>query len=129
MGLERLFRRKRKPLTGSPAANDALRARLHRYGDDGLSVRHVLHYAYPQREADLAARQTIIDSLRERGFTVSDAAVGSGVVLEHFHSVAADCFDIVTAELSAWFSERGWDYDGWECEVIQPRHRDDASSL
>lgn len=120
MSLASLFRRKRKLVSGSPVANDAVRARLADYGDDGSRVRHVLHYAYPEEERRLSERLGIVETLRARGFSVSDAAVGGGVVLEHHHSVAPDCFDIVTAELSAWFAERGWDYDGWECEVLEP---------
>ena len=120
MSLTNLFRRKPRPLSGSPAANDAVRARLADYGDDGLRVRHILHYAYPERERDLSVRPAIVETLRARGFSVSDAAVGGGVVLAHSHSVAPDCFDVVTAELSAWLAERDWDYDGWECEVLEP---------
>lgn len=120
MSLTNLFRRKRRPVSGSPVANDAVRARLADYGDDGARVRHILHYAYPEGERDLSVRPALVETLCARGFSVSDAAVGGGVVIEHHHSVAPDCFDIVTAELSAWFAERGWDYDGWECEVLEP---------
>lgn len=120
MALVNLFRKKRRPLTGSPAANDSVRARLAEYGDDGSTVRHILHYAYPERQSDLAYRRALVEALIARGYSVSDAAVGGGVVLEHFHSVAPDFFDILTAELSAWFAERGWSYDGWECEVVHP---------
>lgn len=120
MPLTKLFRKKPKPLTGSPVANDSVRARLAEYGDDGSAVRHVLHYAYPDRETDLAARPSIVEALTARGFTVSEAAVGHGVVLSHFHSVSIEFFDLLTADLSAWFAERGWDYDGWECEVMKP---------
>lgn len=126
MGVTNLFRRRKKPVTGSPGANDDVRARLAEYGDDGFSVRHVLHYAYPERGDDPTVKPALIEALTARGFTVGDAAVGGGVVLEHFHSVAPDCFDIVTAELSAWFAERGWDYDGWECEVVRPENRDET---
>lgn len=119
MPLAKLFRKKPKPMTGSPAANDAVRCRLAEYGDDGGKVRHVLHYAYPDRETDLSARPAIIEALTARGFSVSEAAVGAGVVLEHFHSVSIEFFDLLTADLSAWFAERGWSYDGWECEVLK----------
>lgn len=118
MGVADLFCRKKKPVTGSPGANDAVRVRLAEYGDNGFVARRVLHYAYPERCDDPTAKPAVVEALIARGFKVSDAAVNNGLVLEHFHSVAPDRFDIVTAELSAWFAERGWDYDGWECEVI-----------
>lgn len=119
MVLGNLFRRKRKPVMGSPRANDAVRERLRAYGDDGERIRHILHYAYPDADRELHMRPAIIETLISRGFGVSDAAVASGIVLEHFETVAPDTFDVVTAELSAWFAERGWEYDGWECEVLK----------
>lgn len=119
MGLFNLFRRKPKPLVGSPAANDVLRERLAAYGDDGYRVRHILHYAYPEEEKDLLIRPALIRSLIANGYSVSDAAVAGGVVLQHHHSLAPEVFDIVTAELSAWFAARGWEYDGWESEVLE----------
>lgn len=119
MGLRDLFRKRRQPTMGSPRANDAVRARLSDYGDDGARVRHVLHYAYPGGgDRDPTTRQGLIDALKERGYAVSDAAVGGGLVLQQYQSVAPEIFDQVTAELSAWFAARGWEYDGWECEVL-----------
>lgn len=116
---DRLLRKKPKPVMGSPASNDAVRAQLASFGDDGGAVRHVLHYAYPGPEADTQRRRQIVERLRADGFEVKDAAAKDGVVFEHYRAVAADDFDKVTADLSAWFAERGWDYDGWECAVIQ----------
>jgi hypothetical protein len=118
--LARMFRRSAKPAMGSPASNDAVRATLKSYGDDGTRARHVLHYAYPPGGDDLLDRPAMIQHLKRRGFEVKDAAVGEGLVLEHHRPVAADDFDAVTVELSAWFTERGWDYDGWECAVSGP---------
>ena len=55
--------------------------------------------------------------LTKQGLKVSDAVSDNGLVMEHHRSVAADDFDAFTTELSAYFDERGWDYDGWECAV------------
>ncbi len=118
--LAKILRRSPKPLMGSPAANDAVRARLLEFGDDGAGVRHVLHYAYAPGGLDHSDRPAMIAHLQGRGFVVSDAAADDGVVLEHYRPVAADDFDRLTAELSAWFAERGWEYDGWECAVAGP---------
>jgi len=48
---------------------------------------------------------------------VSDAAAKDGLVMEHHRAVMADDFDTFTGLLSAYFAERGWEYDGWECAV------------
>jgi hypothetical protein len=116
---DRLLKKNPKPVMGSPAANDAVRAQLASFGDDGAATRHVLHYAYPGAAANLDARLEMIRGLRADGFAVKDAAAANGLVLEHYRAVAPDDFDKVTAELSAWFAERGWEYDGWECAVAQ----------
>lgn len=102
---------------GSPEANDAVRAQLAAMGDDGAAVRHVLHYAYPGKPPNPVERSAMVSALAARGFEVRDAAAKDGLVLEHYRPVTADDFDELTAELSAWFAERGWNYDGWECAV------------
>ncbi|MEL7488722.1 MAG: ribonuclease E inhibitor RraB [Pseudomonadota bacterium] len=116
--LQRLLRLFRKQAMGAPASNDAVRAQLTALGDDGAATRHVLHYAYPERTADDADRDSMRNDLIDRGFKVSDAASGNGFVLEHHREVASNDFDALTADLSAWFAARGWDYDGWECAVV-----------
>ncbi len=113
----RLFSRKAEPVAGSPEFNDGVRRALAGFGDDGSEIRHVLHYAYPEEDADPNGRIFIVDELRMRGFDVRDANAGDGLVLEHYESVAGDAFDGLTADLSAFFAARGWDYDGWECAV------------
>jgi hypothetical protein len=117
MAFARFFKRKRPPMMGSPSANDAVRAQLAKLGDDGVRVRHILHYAYPCKEADVSRRPDMVADLEARAFAVRDAHSNKGLVLEHLRAVAPDDFDALTAELSAWFAERGWDYDGWECAV------------
>lgn len=119
-----LFRKKSRPLMGSPAANDAVRRQLAAHGDDGAAPRHVVHYAYPMTGNDLAGREAMAGALAARGFKVSTAASRSGFILEQTRAVLADDFDALTAELSGWFAERGWEYDGWECavETTQTRH-------
>ena len=113
-----LLNRFRKPAQGGPASNDAVRVQLTKLGDDGTAVRHVLHYAYPEDAADLETRPSLIEDLRARGFDVRDAVANDGLVLEHHREVASEEFDALTADLSAWFAARDWDYDGWECAVI-----------
>lgn len=117
---DQLLGRKPKPVMGSPTANDAVRAQLASFGDNGGAIRHVLHYAYPAEGSNPELRGQIVDELLADGFEVKDAATGDGLVLEQYRAVVPDDFDAVTAELSAWFAERGWDYDGWECAVVQP---------
>jgi hypothetical protein len=102
---------------GSPEANKEVRSRLAELGDNGSAPRHVLHYAYPLDGTDLASRPAMIDELTRRGLKVSDAAAKDGLVMEHHRAVMADDFDTFTGLLSAYFAERGWEYDGWECAV------------
>lgn len=114
-----LFKKKVRPAMGSCEANNAVRAQLAAMGDDGAAVRHVVHYAYPMKGADMSKRDDLVAALKTRGFEVSDAVNENGVVLEHHRTVAPSDFDAVTTELKDWFATRGWDYDGWECAVIQ----------
>ena len=104
---------------GEPEANEQVRDVLRSMGDDGSSVRHVIHYAYPSKSADPDRRALMASDLKARGFDVIDAVNGGGFVLEHYRSVEPGDFDAFTAELSGWFGERGWDYDGWECAVAE----------
>lgn len=120
---DRLLKKKTKPIMGSPASNDDVRAQLANFGDDGAAVRHVLHYAYPQGAAAPGLRTEMVERLKSQGYAVKDAVAENGLVLEHYRSVSPEDFDKVTAELSAWFAERGWDYDGWECAVVQKADR------
>lgn len=119
MGLFNIFSSKPKPKMGEAESNDAVRAQLTAMGDDGSQTRHVLHYAYPEKGADMSVRPTMVAELKDRGFEVSDAAADNGIVMEHYRSVAPNDFDAFTTELSEWFSGRGWLYDGWECAVVQ----------
>lgn len=116
--LSSLFGRRRQPVMGSPAANDSVRAQLSAHGDDGSNPRHVVHYAYPGKTQSDSLRRTMTENLLSRGFQVRDAASGDGFVLEQTCAVSPEEFDRLTAELSAWFAERGWEYDGWECAVV-----------
>jgi len=109
---------KKKLETLVTSRNDAVRQALAKHGDNGAAARHVVHYAYPTKNADLAPRPQILASLRAQGFDVKDAVAESGVVFEHHRSVSPGDFDGLTDTLSAWFEERGWNYDGWECAVV-----------
>jgi len=117
MSLFSLFKKKPKPEMGTPESNDEVRAVLSSMGDNGASVRHVIHYAYPGDEVKAEDRPGVIDDLKARGFEVSDAAAAGGLVMEHHRSVAPDDFDALTGDLSNWFAARGWGYDGWECAL------------
>ncbi len=119
MGLFNFLKSRTKPVMGEPEANNQVRDVLRSMGDDGSSVRHVIHYAYPGKQADPDIRATMASELKARGFEVMDAVNGGGFVMEHNRSVAPGDFDAFTQELSAWFAERGWDYDGWECAVAE----------
>ena len=100
--------------------NDPVRQVLASRGDDGTAVRHVVHYAYPNPGADMSIRPRLVEELKTRGFTVSDAAHENGLIFEHHRSVAPDDFDAFTDELETWFKTAGWDYDGWECAMVLP---------
>lgn len=82
--------------------------------------RRVLHYAYPDKNAARLRRPAIIEELKERGFGVSDAAAGDGLVLTDERNIGAVEMELVTAELAGWFASRGWLYDGWERAVSRP---------
>ncbi len=115
--LNNFFRRAEEPLPGSPDFNDSVRETIARLGDNGAAPRHVLHYAYPGENADESAVPAMIAELAADGYEVSETEVENGLVLEHHHPVTPDEFDPITAQLSAWFAARNWDYDGWECAV------------
>ena len=119
MGLFNFLKPRTKPAMGEPEANEQVRDVLRSMGDDGSSVRHVIHYAYPRKGADPDIRADMASELKARGFDVIDAVNGGGFVLEHHRSVEPGDFDDLTTELSGWFTERGWDYDGWECAVAE----------
>lgn len=117
LDLASLLQKKKPSVMGTAAANEEVRSRLAALGDDGSAPRHVLHYAYPREGTGLLQRPAMMDELTKQGLKVSDAVSDNGLVMEHHRSVAADDFDAFTTELSAYFDERGWDYDGWECAV------------
>ncbi len=114
-----LFKKKPAPAIGSCEANDAVRAQLARMGDDGAATRHVVHFAYPDKTADMSRRDALIGDLKAKGFEVKDAVHEKGVTFEHHRPVTPGDFDTLTSELRDWFSARGWDYDGWECAVAK----------
>ncbi len=117
MSLFDILKRRTKPAMGSPTANDIVRRRLAAMGDDGSSVRPVVHYAYPETKPDPTERREIIVVLMQRGFEVNNTTAKDGLALEHYSTVERNDFDQFTAELAAWFEDRGWDYAGWECAV------------
>jgi hypothetical protein len=103
--------------------NDAVRESLAMHGDDGVAVRHVVHYAYPAKGADLSTRPQIVADLKSQRFEVRDAAAENGLVFEHHCSVAPGQFDALTDALEGWFARHNWGYDGWECAVVAGKPR------
>jgi hypothetical protein len=106
-----------KTKMGSHAANNEARELLSDLGDDGVLPRAVAHFAYPTDLADPNKRAEMVETLSGRGFAVLDARTGGGLKLLLVSPVAGPLFDALTEELSHWFAARGWEYDGWECEV------------
>ena len=102
---------------GSSAANAAVREALLAHGDDGSVPRHVVHWAYPASEG-AASLAEISEYLRKGGFDVSEASDG-GVQFEHSSEVASVEFDGLTLELYRVMNASGWEYDGWECAVVE----------
>lgn len=104
-----------------PSRNDRVRQQLLTYGDDGRRPRHVVHYAYPidGRPGDDAGQ--IIDLLTGQGYQARPAQTNDGVVFEHHAAVAGPAFDARTRNLTDDLARRGWDYDGWECAVVEQK--------
>lgn len=100
--------------------NDAVRRSLAGYGDDGNRPREVIHYAYPYQGADLSTRPDIVKALQAQGFAVRDAASHSGLIFDHESVVAGEEFDAFVESLERWFADLRWEYDGWECAIVQP---------
>lgn len=117
----KLFKKKPSPPLGSSVSNSLVRAQLKKMGDDGAKTRHVIHYAYPQDGADPSLRDAMIERLRADGYDVKDAVHENGLVLEHYREVASEAFNAMTVDLSRWFAEMGWAYDGWECAVVSEK--------
>lgn len=60
----------------------------------------------------------MIADLKAQGFKVRDAVAKNGLVFEHHYRAASGDFDDLTDGLTVWFEKAGWDYDGWECAVV-----------
>lgn len=115
--LSTLLETKLEPLMSEVVGNAGVRAALKAQGDDGVAIRHVRHFAYPD-DSDPALRGDIVSQLKACGLEVSDVEPDGALLIEQYRSVAGDDFDRFTSGLREWFSERGWDYDGWECALV-----------
>lgn len=113
-----LFKRTPKFAMGSREANEKTRAALGVLGDSGRPPRAIRHFATPGEREHLTSRATLTRDAAPRGFAVRETAYGGGLVFEHRGAVADPAFDAVTAEFAAWLDQRGWVYDGWECDVV-----------
>jgi len=97
--------------------NNSVREVLSREGDDGTAIRHVRHYIYPlvlpsQRKDRIVAR------LASFGFAICDAAAHEGLILDHEREVASADFDNLTEALERITGAENWEYDGWECAIV-----------
>lgn len=112
------FKKKAPPVTlGSPEANQSVRDELAGMGDNGLSRRHVVHYAYPLGALTVADRKQLDQWLFSKGFRVKTVSGEDGIMFEAEQVVAEDGFDILTQEVAAYLDTMDWQYDGWECAV------------
>jgi len=101
--------------------NNRVRIELVKLGDDGSVPREVHHWGYPLsvEGKSTASYDDIAAELIARGFVVQPAVVDGGIRLMHHAAVAGPAFDGLTGELRDLFTEQGWDYDGWECQVLE----------
>ena len=97
--------------------NDAVRANLATYGDDGTAVRHVIHYAYPLENA--RPSEEVARYLEQLEFSVRSAETNDGLIFESSSEVASAAFDELTETMNRDLHSMNWDYDGWECAVVQ----------
>ncbi len=111
------FKKPKKVLMGSTAANADVRKVLASHGDDGSEPRHVIHYAYPLGSSDPATRKKINAWLYAQNFKVKSAESRDGVIFENTQNVDDAIFDELTNSFISFFDELDWEYDGWECAV------------
>lgn len=107
------------PGAGSPEFNLSIKYQLNSMGDDGTAVRNVVHYAYPEADIGPAKPDEISTIAKKHGLRFHAAAGEGGYVFEQEREVASSTFDQFTLDLAAELRESGYDYDGWECAVLQ----------
>ena len=99
--------------------NDVVRAQLRKMGDDGTRPRHVIHFAY-ESTAGAASTEKVIHAVLQ-GFIARPNDEGDGVIFEETREVASVEFDDHTETISQELATAGWDYDGWECAVVEQK--------
>ena len=110
----------RKPLQlGSPEANKLVITHIAKDGDNGLSERHVRHFAYPVEEQRKGDKLDVFEVFTDAGLGVSDSEFRGGVLGEHDSAVATAEFDQLTDGLRVEMEKLGWVYDGWECAILR----------
>ncbi len=109
------FFNKKQPLN----RNQLLRNQLMKNGDDGSVERHTIHYAYPHKEQSPSKYSDVETHMKAHGFKTREAASDGGIVFEHQSSVTAIPFDTLTEKLEKYLTTNGWEYDGWECAVVE----------
>lgn len=103
---------------GSLQSNNIVRQQLAEMGDDGATVRHVIHYAFPLGAGGPDDRMKVESYLAGLGFKVKDAGSDRGIVMEIDQAVAGTRFDELTDQLVSFLDRQDWSYDGWECAVV-----------
>ena len=116
--MKRLIGRKSMQL-GSPEANKLVIDHIAKDGDNGLSERHVRHFAYPDGKNPKGNKLDVFEVFTDAGLGVSDSEFRGGVMGEHESAVATSEFDALTDGLRAEMEQLGWVYDGWECAILR----------
>ena len=96
--------------------NGKVRKALADHGDNGATVRHVLHFLV-KGDAATCSRAEMAHELRPHGFDIDLTKYGDGLVVEEYREVASADFDSLTQHLSNLAQDHGWHYDGFECAV------------
>lgn len=112
--------RKKKPVSAPTQLekNEMVRSQLKQHGDMGGASRHVIHFAYPVGKSEVMKKDEVTAYLKSLDMTVTEAASDDGLKAEHVSEVASDSFDDLTNAISARLSAMGWEYDSWECALV-----------
>lgn len=107
-------------------SNEAVRKNLSDMGDDVHSVRHVVHFAYPQNNSQVG-KSKFRDVAHWVSQTFTETPDAAEIVFEHSHEVAFKDFDQLTERLAKEVEAIGWAYDGWEYVVTSGAGNESAS--
>ena len=106
--------------SGSAQGNDMVRDQLLSHGDDGSKARPIEHWAYPDPANEQSASyDSMAQKFEELGLSV-ESALDGGCKLSETKALKPDLFDDWTQKLANICADDGWEYDGWETEVVRP---------